>query len=105
MGAMFRVEPGTLVVTPAKSSFTTEEDVILNVQCRVQRKNGIGAVLVWQSDYKVYKANGQQIESVSRSHSMAPWTAIDTAEDDFQINLGRFSEGALSGNVAVSAHG
>jgi len=105
MGAMFRVEPGTLIVTPAKSSFTTEEDVILKVKCTVQRKNGAGAWLTWNSDYKVSKSTGQELESVSRSHSMAPWTEIDTANDDFEINLGKFSEGTLAGNVAVSAHG
>jgi hypothetical protein len=105
MAAAFRVEPGTFVVTPAKSSFTTEEDVILSVQCTVQRKNGAGSWLTWQTDYKVYGPTGQVLKTISRSHSMAPWTEIDTAADDFEVNLGKFSEGILSGSVAVSAHG
>jgi len=105
MGAMFRVAPGTFIVTPAKSSFTEEEDVILKVKCTVQRKNGAGAWLTWNSDYKVSKNAGEELASVSRPHSMAPWTPIDTANDDFEINLGKFSEGTLAGNVVVSGHG
>jgi hypothetical protein len=105
MAAAYRVEPSTFIVTPKKSSFSTEEDVILQVQCTVQRKNGVGAWLTWQSDYKAYKTGGQVLASSSRSHSMAPWTEIDTAEDDFELNLGKFTEGTLSGYVTVSAHG
>jgi hypothetical protein len=105
MAAAFRVEPGTLNVTPKKSSFTTEEDVILQVQCTVQRRDGVGSWLTWQTDYKFYSDTGSLLKTISRSHSMAPWTEIDTAEDDFEANLGKFSEGTLSGSVAVSAHG
>jgi len=105
MAATFRVEPGTFKVTPKKSSFTEDEDVILKVECTVQRKNGAGAWLTWQTDYKAYDEDGGELASVSRSHSMAPWTEIDTAADDFELNLGQFSEGTLAGSVTVSGHG
>jgi len=105
MAATYRVVPGSFSIAPAKSSYTTEEDVILNILCTTERKNGLGVWLVWSTDYKVYGEGGQLIASESTEHSMAPWTEIDHAEDDFSINLGKFSEGTLPLEASVSCHG
>ena len=103
--AEYRVVPGSFSVMPTKDSFTEGEDVELQIKCKVQRRNGAGAWLAWSSDYKVYDKKGELLASDSREHSMAPWTDIDTAEDDFPIPIGNFTAGLLEGEVVVSAHG
>jgi len=103
--ALYRVVPGSFSVTPIKASFASGEDVELKIKCQVQRKNGVGSWLTWSSDYKVYKKDGSLLASDSRSHSMAPLTDIDTANDDFPIKIGAYSPGLLEGYVVVTGSG
>lgn len=103
--ADYRVVPGSFEVIPTKPSFTQDEDVKLQIKCLVQRRNGVSAMLAWTSVYEVYDNKGNLLAEDSHEHAMAPWTDIDTGDDDFIINLGRFTPGALLGDVRVSAHG
>ncbi len=103
--ADYRVVPGTLSVAPVKPSYTSDEEVELGIRCSLQRRNGVGALLTWSSDYKVYDHEGKLLAQDSREHTQAPWTEIDTAVDDFTIKLGKFIPGMLVGEVVPSAHG
>ena len=103
--AMYRAIPGTLSVQPTKASFSSDEPVKLRIRCEVERKNGTGSWLTWVTDYLVYKKSGELIKSISRQHSIAPWTELDKAVDDFEEDIGVFTPGILDGTVVVSAHG
>ena len=103
--ATYRVVPGSLSVNPTKSSFASGEDVLVSIKCQLQRKDGVGALLAWSSQYKIYKKSGELLKTVTRSHSMAPWTDIDTANDDFTENIGSYTPGLLEGEVVASAFG
>jgi len=103
--AEFRVVPGSLLVTPSKTSFASGEDVELRVKCQVQRKNGLGALVTWQSEYKFYDKNNTLLASQTMVHTMAPWTDIDTENVEFTKKIGTFSPGLLEGYVAISASG
>jgi len=101
----YRVVPGSFSVEPTKSAFAADEDVGLRIRCTVQRRNGVSAWLAWTSVYRVYNRGGELLAEVSREHSAAPWTDIDTAEEDFIMKLGTFTPGTLAVTVKVSAHG
>lgn len=103
--AQYRVVPGSFSVSPEKLSYASGEEVKLRIKCQLQRKNGLGALLAWSSNYKVYKKDNSLLASDSRSHSMAPFTDLDTANDDFPINIGAYSPGLLEGYVVVDGSG
>lgn len=103
--AEYRVVPGSFSVDTVKPSYASGEDVELSIKCKLQRKNGVGSILAWSSNYKVYKKDNSLLASDSRSHSMAPWTDIDEAIDDFTINVGAYSPGLLEGYVVVDGSG
>ena len=103
--ALYRAVPGTLQVSPGKSSYTTEEDVILNVRCTVERKDGIGSWGTWYSDYYLYNSSNNLLKQASQTHSIAPWTSPDSAIDNFAWNIGKLAAGTFSGTIVVSAHG
>ena len=103
--ALYRVVPGTLQVSPQKSSYTTEEDIILTVKCTLERKNGVGSWFNWYSDYYLYDSNNKLLKQESRAHSCAPWTSPDQAIDSFSWNIGKRSAGTVNEAVVVSAHG
>ena len=103
--AEYRVIPGSFSVSPVKPSYASGENVGLKIKCQVQRKNGVGSMLAWSSTYKVYKKDNSLLASDSRSHSMSPWTDIDTGNDDFTINIGAYNPGLLEGYVVVEGSG
>ena len=104
--ADYRVEEGSLIVTPKQLTYPSDVDAIINIKCNVQRRgSGISAWFVWQSDYSAYDQHGNLLNSDSKPHSVSPFTEIDTGVDDFDLNLGRIPVGTLVGEVVVSAHG
>jgi len=103
--ALYRVVPWTLSVAPSKSSYTTEEDVYLNIRCTLERKDGLGSWFEWYSDYSLFDSNDKIVKQASMKHSIAPWTSPDTASDDFSWKIGKFPAGTFNGILVVSAHG
>ena len=103
--AQYRVVPGSFSVTPVKSSYASGEDVALKIKCQLQRKDGVGALITWSSQYKIYDKKNTLLATETRSHSMAPWTDIDTATDDFTKKIGTFTPGLLEGYVVATAFG
>lgn len=103
--ALYRVVPGSFSVVPVKSSYASGEDVELKVKCQFQRKDGVGALINWSSQYKFYDKNNNLLATETRLHSMAPWTDIDTATDEFSKKIGTFTPGTLLGYVVATAFG
>lgn len=103
--AMYRVVPGSVNIHPSKSQYTTEEPVELHVKAELERKDGFGAWLTWQSRYIIWDDSGHIIEEEMRTHSCAPWTSLDSAVDDFVWNVGKFNPGTYNWTVVISASG
>lgn len=103
--ATYRIVPGSFSVAPVKSSYASGEDVELRIKAQLQRKNGIGALISWTSKYQIYDKKNTLLATETRSHSMAPWTDIDTATDDFTKKIGTFTPGLLEGYVVPTAFG
>jgi len=102
--AEYRVVPGSFSVAPVKTSYAQDEPVKLRIKATVERKNGVGAWLSWTTTYVIYKKDNTVLKTVSRQHSMAPWTTIDQAIDDFEEEIGTYTQGILEGYVVVKAH-
>ena len=103
--AEYRVVPGTFSVATTKTSYSEGEPVALHIKCTAERRNGLGSWGTWLTDYEIRKKDNSVLKSVSRQHSIAPWTDIDQAIDDFEEDIGTFSAGLLEGYVIVKAHG
>lgn len=59
----------------------------------------------WHSTYEVYDEAGKLLGSSVRYHSVAPWTPVDYAHDDFEISIGAQVAEGLRGKVKMSAAG
>lgn len=101
----YRVVQGSLKVATTEQSYTPDEDVMLHIECTVERKDGLGAVFVWEVVYQIFDKGWKLIKEFTRAKSMAPWQDIDTAVEDFDVSIGRYSPGLLEGYVVVSARG
>jgi len=102
--AKYRVMPGTFKVAPTKDGFSTDEDVVLNIKCQVQRWRSQSSSPTWYIDYKVYNRSWELIREFSRTKLALPFTEYDTETEDFNASLGRFTAGPLLGYVQISAH-
>lgn len=101
--ATYRVVPGTLSVEPVKSSYTTDEDVELRIRCRIQRKSRV--IGDWKTEYHLYDSGGFIDKKEIMQHKGLP-EEIDTEDDDFTWNIGRFSTpGIFNGYIVVKARG
>ena len=103
--AEYRVVPGSLSVTPTKSTYALAEPVVLHIICTCERRNGLGSWGSWSTEYEIRKKDDTVLKTVERQHSIAPWTELDQAIDDFEEDIGTFTQGILEGNVIVKAHG
>jgi hypothetical protein len=99
----FRVVPGTFSVAAANTSFSETEQVKLRIKCQVERVDGLGAVFSWVTSYSIYTKAGKLVKTIEKQHSIAPWTSLDTANDDFEVEIGLFTPGTLEGYVQVKA--
>lgn len=103
--AEYRVVPGSFSVSPSKPTYAVGEAVVLHIKCTAERRNGFGAWGSWSTVYEVRKKDNTLLKSIERQHSVAPWTEVDQAIDDFEENIGAFTAGTLEGSVIVNAHG
>jgi len=105
--AKYRIAPNTdVIVTPLKQEFSTEEDVIINVKCTVDREGG-GVWGSWYTDFYVYGVKSDPIYVSSRhlTPHLVDVGGYDRQEDDINLNLGKLSAKTFNGSVVVSSHG
>ena len=119
MPLLFRVIPGSFTVTPTKpGSYTTEEDVVLTIVCQLEAwaKDMTYRPSTWRSMYEIFTGGILLMSGdpkspkfntiLERKHSFPLFGELDKpAPDNFQIGIGKFTAGTLSGYVTVKAEG
>ena len=103
---MARTYTGNLVtVEPVKETYAVGEYAYLHIVGEATMRNAVGAAFTWHTKYEVYDEANKFLAHDTRYHSVAPWTEVDTARDDFNIHVGRQVEGGLRGTVKMTAGG
>jgi len=101
-------------ITPVKSEYAVGEMIQVKVKGYARRETTYGAWLMlgvaWHTIYKLYDEAGNLLDTSTHYHSVAPWTMVDTATDDFVMNArlataGMAEVGEFCGKVVMTAAG
>jgi len=100
----------SLTVAPeyptGKSSFTTDEDVLLRLSGVMERKDALTAFGWWWGDFYIVDKDEKPLNNKSWSFAALPVGGISRGDFNFLIEIGKFvTAGTLTGKVIVKAHG
>ena len=59
--------------------------------------------VVWYTGWVAYDEQGNKLGADTRSHSIAPWTKVDTATDEFILSCGKAPDNSFNMRIRLRA--